>query len=136
VPAKAVDWSVNYMVLRYTDVLMLKAECVLHGAPGTPATDVDGVVNKVRARGGLVTPKTNITLPQLMDERRREFAAEGSRWHDLVRSGLVETVMTSWIAADDVQHKISPFQKEYIIYPVPQSEMDVNQPLFQQNTGY
>ncbi|OQP38663.1 carbohydrate-binding protein SusD [Niastella yeongjuensis] len=136
VPTKAVDWSVNYIVLRYTDVLMLKAECVLHGAPGSLATDVDAVVNQVRTRAGLTTPKTNITLPQLMDERRREFAAEGSRWHDLVRSGLVETVMTSWIAADDVQHKISPFQKEYIIYPVPQSEMDVNQPLFQQNTGY
>jgi hypothetical protein len=109
---------------------------VLHGAPGSQSADVDEIVNKVRARAGLTTAKTNITLAQLMDERRREFAAEGMRWHDLVRSGLVETVMPKWIAADDVQHKIQPFQKEYIIYPVPQAEMDVNQALFQQNKGY
>lgn len=136
VPVKAADWPINFIVLRYTDVLMLKAECVLHGAPGSQSADVDDVVNKVRARGGLTTTKTNVTLAQLMDERRREFAAEGMRWHDLVRSGLVETVMPKWIATDDVQHKIQPFQKEYIIYPVPQAEMDVNQALFQQNTGY
>jgi hypothetical protein len=136
VPLKASDWSENFIVVRYTDVLMLKAECVLHGAPGSQTTDVDDVVNKVRARASLNTPKSNITLTQLMDERRREFAAEGSRWHDLVRSGLVETVMPAWIAADDVQNKIQPFQKEYIIYPVPQAEMDINQALFRQNAGY
>jgi hypothetical protein len=136
VPAKAADWSVNYIVLRYTDVLMLKAECVLHGAPGSQITDVDDVVNKVRLRGSLTTPKANITLEQLMDERRREFAAEGMRWHDLVRSGLVTTVMPAWIAADDIQHKVQTFQKEYIVYPVPQAEMDVNQGVFTQNAGY
>lgn len=128
------DWPINYIVSRYTDILMLKAECILHGTPGTQA-DVDGIVNQVRQRGSLVT-KANITLPQLMDERRKEFAGEGLRWHDLVRSGLVETKMSAWIASEDVQHQIQPFQKNFIIYPIPQSELDVKTGLYKQNDGY
>ena len=129
-----VDWPINFIVLRYTDILMLKAECILKGAPGSQA-EVDAIVNQVRQRAGL-TSKTNITLPQLMAERQREFIGEGLRWHDLVRSGLVETVMVAWIAADDVQKQIQPFQKNYIIYAIPQSELDVKGGLYTQNPGY
>lgn len=128
------DWPINYIVLRYTDVLMMKAECILNGAPGNQS-DVNAIVNQVRQRASL-GPVSNITLPQLMEERRKEFAGEGLRWHDLVRSGLVETVMTAWIAVEDTQRQIQPFQKNYIIYPVPQSELDVKQGLYTQNPGY
>ncbi|MBE7172751.1 MAG: RagB/SusD family nutrient uptake outer membrane protein [Williamsia sp.] len=135
VPSNRVDWPINFIVLRYTDVLMLKAECILNGATGGTQADVDNIVNQVRARAGLAA-RSNITLPQLMEERRKEFASEGSRWHDLVRSGLVESVMTAWIAAEDVRKQMQPFQKNYIIYPVPQSELDVKQGLYTQNAGY
>ncbi len=129
-----IDWPINFIVMRYTDVLLMKAECILHGAPGTQA-EVDAIVNQVRQRAGL-GPVSNVTLPQLMEERRREFIGEGLRWHDLVRSGLVETVMTAWIAKEDVQNQIQPFRKEYIIYPIPQSELDVKSGLYDQNLGY
>ena len=135
VPTNRLDWPINFIVLRYTDVLMMKAECILHGAPGTQA-EVDKIVNDVRVRASLPGTLVNVTLPQLMNERRKEFAAEGSRWHDLVRSGLVETTMTTWIPVEDVQHVMQPFQKNYIIYPVPQSEMDVKPGLYGQNKGY
>lgn len=134
VPTNRIDWPINFIVLRYTDVLMLKAECILKGAAGTQ-TDVDAIVNQVRNRAGL-GPVSNVTLPQLMEERRKEFAAEGSRWHDLVRSGLVETVIPAWIAAEDTRHQMQAFNKNYIIYPIPQSELDVKQGLYQQNLGY
>ena len=131
----AKDWPINFIVLRYTDVLMLKAECILHGAtPGTQ-TDVDGIVNQVRGRAGLGTI-TGVTLARLFEERRKEFAAEGTRWHDLVRSGTIDTKIAAWITAEDVQHAIQPFQKNYIIYPVPQSELDVKPGLYDQNPGY
>ena len=129
-----VDWPINFIVQRYTDILMMKAECILKGAPGTQV-EVDAIVNQVRLRAGL-TPKLNNTLPQLMAERQREFVGEGLRWHDLVRSGMVETVMPAWIAAEDVQKQIQTFQKNYIIYPIPQSELDVKQGLYTQNPGY
>ena len=134
VPSNRLDWPINFIVMRYTDVLMLKAECILHAGGGSQS-EADAIVTQVRQRAGLAA-MSNVTLPQLMDERRKEFAAEGLRWHDLVRSGLVETVMTAWIAADDLQHQIQPFQKNYIIYPVPQSELDVRQGLYIQNAGY
>jgi len=136
IPANFSDWPVNFIVLRYTDMLLLKAECVLHGAAGSQTADVDNVVNRVRARGGLVTPKANITLTQLMDERRKEFAAEGTRWHDLVRSGLVESTITSWIAKEDILKQIQPFQTNYIIYPIPQAQLDIKPGLYTQNSGY
>jgi starch-binding outer membrane protein, SusD/RagB family len=128
------DWPINFIVLRYTDVLLLKAECILKGAPGTPA-DVDKIVNDVRQRAGLL-PVSNVTLGQLMEERRKEFAGEGSRWHDLVRSGLVDDVIPAWIAAEDVQDQMQSFQVEYAIYPIPQSELDVKKGLYSQNDGY
>lgn len=128
------DWPINFIALRYTDILLMKAECILNGASGTQA-DVDAIVNQVRQRAGL-DAVSNVTLPQLMEERRREFVGEGLRWHDLVRSGLVESIMAAWIAKDDVQHQIQPFNKNYIIYPIPQSELDVKQGLYTQNPGY
>ncbi|MFL5745755.1 MAG: RagB/SusD family nutrient uptake outer membrane protein [Niastella sp.] len=133
-PSNRLDWPINFIALRFTDVLMMKAECILHGAPGSQ-TDVDGIVNQVRGRAGL-TPITNVTLPRLMEERRKEFAAEGSRWHDLVRSGLIESTMTTWITKEDVGHFMQPFQKNYILYPIPQSELDVKPGLYDQNLGY
>ena len=129
------DWPINFIVLRYTDVLLLKAECILNGASGTQL-EVDAIVNKVRERAGLLTPMVNVTLPELMEERRKEFAAEGSRWHDLVRSGLVDNVIPNWIAAEDVQKTMQPFNKNYIIYPIPQSEINIRPASFAQNPGY
>ncbi len=135
VPTNRLDWPINFIAQRYTDILMLKAECILHGASGTQA-EVDAIVNQVRTRAGLTTPVSNVTLTQLMAERQKEFMGEGLRWNDLVRSGLVETIMPAWIAAEDIQNQIQPFQKNYIIYPIPQSEIDVKGGLYTQNAGY
>lgn len=128
------DWAENYIVIRYTEVLMLKAECILHGAPGTQA-DVDAIVNQVRTRAGLTT-LTNVTLDQLFAERRLEFANEGQRWFDLQRSGNLITIMNAWKAVDDPGNKINTITANHIIYPVPQSQMDAAPGLYIQNPGY
>lgn len=134
--ASRFDYGINFIAIRYTDILLLKAECVLHGAAGSQATDVDAVVNQVRARAGLPAI-SNVTLTQLYDERRREFAAEGLRWFDLQRSGDLITIMTAFEASDDAAvHKMNPVNKNYIIYPVPQSQMDAAPGLYLQNPGY
>lgn len=136
IPASRFDWGINFIVVRYTDVLMMKAECVLHGAPGSQATDVDAVVNQVRARAGL-TPIANVTLAQLFDERRREFAGEGTRWFDLQRSGNLITIMNAWIAVEDAAiKKMNAVVPNYIIYPVPQSQIDAAPGLYTPNPGY
>jgi hypothetical protein len=132
------DWPINFIVSRYTDVLMLKAECILmNGATGTQTT-VDIIVNNVRKRAGLapLTMPANVTLPQLMAERRLEFAGEATRWNDLVRSGLVTSVMNAWKLRDDKRGALHPFQNEFVIYPIPLTEMNVKAGLYQQNAGY
>jgi hypothetical protein len=135
VPTNRLDWPINFIVTRYTDILMMKAECILNGATGTQA-EVDAIVTQVRNRAGISGAATGITKAQLLDERRKEFAGEGSRWHDLVRSGTIETVIPAWITAEDALHQIQPFNKNYIIYPVPQAELDAKPGLYAQNLGY
>lgn len=135
IPTSRFDWGINFIAVRYTDILMLKAECILHGAPGTQS-DVDAIVNQVRARAGL-TPLAGVTLVQLFDERRREFAGEGTRWFDLQRSGNLITIMNAWIATEDaVLKKMNQVVPNYIIYPVPQSQLDASPGLYTQNPGY
>jgi hypothetical protein len=129
------DWGINYIAIRYTDVLMEKVECILHGAGGSQS-EADDIVNQVRARAGLTTPLTGVTLPQLFDERRREFADEGLRWFDLQRSGDLLTIMNNWINTEDVQHRINPVVANYILYPIPQSQLDVAPGLYDKNPGY
>ncbi|WP_375446388.1 RagB/SusD family nutrient uptake outer membrane protein [uncultured Fibrella sp.] len=129
------DWPINFIVYRYTDILLLKAECILRGASGGTQAEVDAIVNQVRTRAGLPAI-SGVTFPQLLQERRKELVGEGSRWHDLVRSGQIELIMTNWIATEDVQKQMQPFRKDYILYPVPQAELDAKPGLYTQNSGY
>jgi hypothetical protein len=132
----ASDFPLNFPVLRYTDVLMMKAECILKGASGGSQADVDQIVNVVRTRAGLES-LSNVTLADLMEERRKEFLGEGLRWHDLVRTGMVLDVINAWIPNEDVRDQmLCPIDYKHIIYPIPQNQMDIKQGLYTQNDGY
>jgi hypothetical protein len=94
------------------------------------------VVNQVRARAGQPVI-ANVTLDQLLDERRREFAGEGIRWFDLQRSGNLITIINAWSTVEDAAlHKMNQVTANYIIYPVPQSQQDAAPGLYAQNPGY
>jgi hypothetical protein len=130
------NWGTNFIVLRYTDVMMLRAECTLHGGGGSQA-DVDGVVQAVRERAGDSTVVSGITLDQLFAERRKEFCAEGTRWFDLQRSGKLVELMNAFRAADDAtNNRILPVTNNAVIYPVPQSQINIVPGLYGQNPGY
>lgn len=129
------DFGINFPVLRFTDVLLMKAECILQGAAGSQ-TEVDKIVSDVRKRGGLPAV-TNTTLNTLLEERRKEFFGEGLRWHDLVRTGKVLDVMNAWIPVEDKANQmLRPINADHIIYPIPQEQMDVKKGLYTQNKGY
>ncbi|MDT3403707.1 RagB/SusD family nutrient uptake outer membrane protein [Mucilaginibacter terrae] len=129
------DWAINFIAIRYTDILMMKAECILRGAPGSQ-TDVDGIITQIRTRAGTGTA-SNVTIDQLFEERRKEFADEGSRWFDLQRSGNLLTIMNAWITKEDAsQKRMNPAIANYIIYPVPQREQNTTPGLYTQNPGY
>ncbi len=128
------DFELNYPVLRYADVLLMKAEAILQGASGSQA-EVDGIVNAVRARAGLPA-MANVTLTILLEERRYEFAGEGLRWHDLVRTGTVLSEINGWLSTLDTEVMPNSIDETLILYPVPQNQLDIKQGLYEQNPGY
>jgi len=129
------DWGLNYIVLRYADILTMKAECILHGAGGTPA-DALALVNPLRTRAGQPA-LTALDMPTLLAERRREFLGESLRWHDLVREGVVLDVMNAWINKEDTGNKIARnIGPNMLLYPVPQIELSAAPGLYDQNPGY
>jgi hypothetical protein len=132
------DFPINFPVLRYTDVLMMKAECILKGANGTQA-EVNTIIGDVRTRAGLTGLTGDATLDDLLDERQKEFLGEGLRWHDLVRNGKVLDVINAWIPVEDVKEQMRqnfPINANHIIYPVPLQQMEVKEGLYEQNPGY
>ena len=137
---------VNNRIIRYADVLLMKAEAILQ-SNGSTTTAID-LINQVRTRardmvaGGTVpanlnTPETDkATIMQwIMDERFRELAGEGHRWFDLRRwhiAGFIDLsndFFSSSNAAD------MAFQEHYLYFPIPTNETDVN-PNIIQNPGY
>ena len=132
------DWGTNYIVLRYADILMMKAECEVRGVGGTAASAATRLTPlRTRASQPVLT---TLTLESLMEERRREFAGENLRWNDLMRSGLALTTMNSWILREDVappNNKIvRPITADLLLLPVPQVELSSSPGLYDQNPGY
>ena len=132
-PADRFNWGINFPIIRYTDVLMMKAEALLQS--GGSQTEVDEIVNMVRERAGL-DPVSNVDLDMLLEERSKEFIAEGLRWHDLVRTGKVLDVMNAWEQEDDAAGKIDGVNANEIIYAIPLRQLDVKEGLYEQNDGY
>lgn len=84
------DWgrNNNVRVLRYAEVLLINAEAkVRQNKSG------DSSVKTVRDRAGMPT-LTNVTVDQILDERRMELCSEWCvRYIDLVRTGKAASVL-------------------------------------------
>ncbi|RAV28507.1 RagB/SusD family nutrient uptake outer membrane protein [Sinomicrobium soli] len=128
------DWGLNYPVVRYTDILMMKAEAVLMGGTGDQS-EVDHIVNMVRGRAGL-GDVSGVDIDMLLEEKRKEFACESKRWYDLVRTGKVVDVINGWIPGEDIQDRMNLMDANQIIYPIPSAQMTVKEGLYDQNPGY
>lgn len=77
----------NFIIYRLADILLMKAEALVMKNNFEEAIEI---VNRVRSRAGIST-ELNIGSTELdmlaivLDERAREFVAEGKRWYDLLR---------------------------------------------------
>lgn len=130
----------DFPYLRYSDVLLMKAEA-LNELNSGPNADAYTAVNQVRKRARFNGTTELPILPDLQGlsyqafkdalllERRHEFVAEGHRWFDLVRFGKLAELVPQ--AKPGVQPQ--PFHN---LFPVPQGEIDLNQNLLPQNPGY
>jgi starch-binding outer membrane protein, SusD/RagB family len=82
------DASANFIVYRYADVLLMKAEALSQLGRYNEALTI---VNEIRDRSKLA-PVNPVATPNafedvIMEERALELAFEGKRWFDLLRMG-------------------------------------------------
>jgi hypothetical protein len=91
----AYDAESDWPVLRYADVILMKAE-----ADGNVTSSL-GYINQVRLRAGLTAltaTSVNTTAnfeKALATERRWEFAFENQRWFDLLRYSTTTTTLSA-----------------------------------------
>ncbi|AKD03699.1 RagB/SusD family nutrient uptake outer membrane protein [Pontibacter korlensis] len=142
VPAKVVntgDSELNYIILRYADVLLLYAEA--QNEASGPDKSVYEAINKVRARAGMPAIPEGLTQNEMREairlERRIELAGEGLYYDDIRRWKTAETVMNTEIV-DRKGHVIgvrtfNP-SRDYL-WPIPSVALQEN-PNLEQNPGY
>ncbi|MEO5650095.1 MAG: RagB/SusD family nutrient uptake outer membrane protein [Ginsengibacter sp.] len=143
--ASTPDCSINTPVFRYADALLMYAEALNEIDKTSKATDI---LNRIRERAFHDTQHNYFGLTQsefrdkVYFERRLEFAFEGMRWFDLVRTNRLLDIMKAHgtleaqMAGTSIKSSITTNAKEYqSLYPIPQVEIDLNK-LLTQNPGY
>lgn len=118
----------DWIELRLADVILLYAEALNEN--GASAAVSLGVLDDLRQRAGLPALDPTVITTQAMvkqailDERRLELAFEGQRWFDLVRTGTASAEMGETI------------DNNFLIAPIPLSEVLVTSGVTTQNPGY
>lgn len=120
----------DFPVYRYADILLTRAEA-LNELSG-PTQEAIDLINQVRARAGVTALKLadfaskDALRAHLLKERGWEFFSEELRRQDLIRHGkFIEYAKARGKVAFDHQ----------VLFPLPQSEIDRN-PNLKQNDGY
>jgi hypothetical protein len=150
------DAENDFPVIRFSDILLLKAEATGYDGPAGTAV---GIINQIRERAGAGNYTTGsftaafykypatgtgaITtqaafLTALLDERRLELAFENQRFFDLVRMGQTVAVIQAYYASEYTSHygRYTPviplaslqanITPQKLILPIPQREIDTN----------
>ncbi|MEI6059120.1 MAG: RagB/SusD family nutrient uptake outer membrane protein [Bacteroidota bacterium] len=109
-------------VLRLAEMYLIRAEALAYSNGAVANIQAD--INAVRNRAGLGNT-TAATIPDLKlaieNECRHEFAFEGHRWPDLVRTKRASAILG--------------IDEKFTLFPIPLSEMQTNK-LMEQNPGY
>ncbi len=128
-PGIGSSMSNDFVVLRYADVLLSKAEALWRQDAGS--AEALALVNQVRMRSG-VDPFTNLDADRLLAERGRELLWEQLRRQDLVRFEGVNGGETRY--NDPWQFKeVSGAYRN--VGPIPRDQIAAN-PNLVQNPGY
>ena len=117
-----IEGSDPVLVIRLAEMFLIKAEALAY--TNGDIEEIRDNIDVIRTRAGLA-PTTAATYDELKlaieNERRFEFAFEGHRWFDLVRTKRAVAVLN-----------IDEYQT---LFPIPLSEMSTNKAMTQ-NPGY
>lgn len=149
--------SKNRIVLRYADVMLIKAEALTE--LNQDLTAALELVNSLRRRAAESTSMISYASSKIAIseydasyasqdrmrqvvrwERRLELAMEGSRFFDLTRWGVADEVMNAYYNKEKnlrqyIQDAHFDKNKEEYI-PIPQQQISFSKNLYQQNYGY
>lgn len=120
----------NFVVYRYADVLLMKAEALNEQGR---TTEAEQPLNIVRQRAGLPAVSgldKEQMREKIIHERRIELAFEGHRWFDMIRINHGEYAVNFLKSIGKTR-----VTKDRLLLPIPQTERDAN-PLMDQNPGY
>lgn len=150
--------SKNNIIIRYADVLLMRAEALIEkGEHAEALLLINRIRNRAKISTGLIDFATNLNIQTYVDgvncvwsrdyarealrwERRLEFAMEGSRFFDLVRWGIADSVINAFYLREApvrVHYQGSQFKKnknEYV--PVPIQQINFSKGIYQQNYGF
>jgi hypothetical protein len=126
------------MVTRYADALLMYAEALMVTGQKAEALIYFNQV-RARVRPTALIAEADLTIDQILHERRMELAFEGHRYFDLVRTGKAVAVITKALMTkvdyDDKIYITGPFADYQLILPIPVGEIEKD-PTLTQNTGY
>jgi hypothetical protein len=109
----------DYVLMRYSDALLMKAEAIARGAAG----DAASIMAAIAARAGVAAAPA--TLDGIYAERGRELWWEGYRRNDMIRFG-------KFLEARELKPYVSA--EKYLLYPIPADALfNAN---LSQNPGY
>lgn len=132
----AADNSDNIQVIRIAEMYLIRAEARILGT----AVDIPGAqsdIDAIRDRAGLGAT-TAATVPDLMDEimdqRKKEFFAEGHRWFDLIRTGRALSTLTNLTRSEgSTTYTLGNADRQ--VFPFPNKDVQTN-PNLKQNDAY
>ncbi len=118
----------NYKVIRLAEVYLIAAEAKLRGGNASGAKEAVWYYNELRKnRISNYTDAADVTLDELLDERRREFFCENHRMYDMVRyrKSIPNPTFTEPLKYDDYR----------LLTAIPEREINISKEL-KQNAGW
>jgi len=126
----------DYVVIRYADVLLMAAEL--------GSSNAVAYFNKVHQRAGLPAV-TSVSESDILNERRFEFAFEGIRYYDLLRTGIdntanaiaasAQTVKSAGID-DKITYDVTKIKATRGFMPIPNTQITLSGGALKQNQNW
>jgi hypothetical protein len=150
--------SKNWIISRYSDVLLFKAEALIETGGFADALPlINQIRNRAKASAGLIGFAGNMNIQPYTDgvnctwnqdfarkalrwERRLEMAMEGCRFFDLVRWGICAETMNAYYEKEKTEHSYyngAHFEKNKNEYsPIPIQQINFSKGIYKQNYGF
>ncbi len=136
----------NMTILRYGDVLLMRAEALIELNKNLP--EAVSLINQIRRRvhmPDIEMTSQSVLREKLRHERRIETAFEGLRYFDIIRWRIADKVKNGKVygarlkaVSEDMNHKFVEerfWEDKMYLFPIPQEAID-NNPNLKQNDGW